>query len=44
MFCAKNVIGLRRLSRFFSSHFGTIHSKCAPRPKIAKNTKISYGL
>jgi len=34
MFYAKNFIGLRRLSRFFSGHFGAIHSWSVRRSRI----------
>ena len=44
-FYAKNFIGLRRLSRFISSHFGAIHSWNVHRSwKLKKNNIISYYL
>ena len=43
MHYAKNFIGLCRLSRFISSHFGTSLLKCPPLPKIAKKTLKSPG-
>jgi len=42
---AKNFIGLLRLSRFISSHFGAIHSWNVRRSrKLQTNNKIFYRL
>jgi len=43
MFYAKDFIGLHRLSRFISSHFGAIHSwNMHHSRKLPKNTNICY--
>jgi len=41
MFYAKNVIGLHRLSKFISSHFGAIHSWNVRRSQKLQKTQKS---